>query len=137
VPVRILLFLLCVPFVTPAVGSASQRRETFEGRLVREGSGAPLAGATVAVAGTAGTALTDEDGRFSLVPAPSTPFQLIIVLAGGQVARPVLVDGRPEGVATISVAALADEAISVMGAVPSIDAAPASATTVLSATQLA
>jgi hemoglobin/transferrin/lactoferrin receptor protein len=117
--------------------AAGQPRAALEARLVHEGSESPVAGATVSVAGTTVTALTDAEGRFSLVPAPSIPFQLLVVLAGGQVARPVLVDERPDSVLTIAVAALADEAISVLGAAPSIDAAPASATTVLSATQLA
>jgi hemoglobin/transferrin/lactoferrin receptor protein len=119
----------------PAASRAQGGR--FEGRLVQEGSGAPLAGATVSVVGATGTTKTDADGRFTWVPVPSVPFQLVIVLAGGQVARPVLIERLQEDVTSVTVGGLADEAIAVIGAAPSVDAAPASATTVLSAAQIA
>src|SRR5687768_14161864 len=59
--------------------------ERFDGRLVHEADGTPVAGAMVSIVGASGSVRTDEDGRFDWVPAPAVPFQLIIVLSGGQV----------------------------------------------------
>ena len=74
---------------------------------------------------------------FTWAPAPQVPFQIIVVLAGGQVARPVVVDTVQEGTTSIQLRALTDEAVTVLGAAPSINTAPGSATTVLSGTQIA
>ena len=58
-------------------------------------------------------------------------------LAGGQVTRPVLVQAVEDGITSIRIGALTDEAITGLGAAPSVETAPASATTVLSSTQIA
>ena len=116
--------------------SAQQPVARFEGRLVQEGSGAPVADASISIVGIAGTARTDKDGRFTWVPAPQTPFQAIVVLSGGQVARPILVETLQQGTTVINVKALSDEAVTVLGAAPSVTTAPASATTILSSTQI-
>jgi hemoglobin/transferrin/lactoferrin receptor protein len=116
---------------------AAQTADRFEGRLVHEGTGAPVGGATVSIVGSAGTARTDADGRFSWAPAPPVPFQVIVVLSGGQVARPVVVERLGNGITSIEVGAFGDEAVTVIGAAPSIDTAPGSAATVLSAAQIA
>jgi outer membrane receptor protein involved in Fe transport len=113
-----------------------QSASRFEGRLVRDGSSAPIAGASVSIVGVTGTAKTDADGRFTWAPAPQVPFQMIVVLSGGQVARPVLVEALQDGVTSFQISALTDEAVTVLGAAPSVSTAPASATTVLSATQI-
>ena len=61
-----------------------------------------------------------------------------MVLSGGQVARPVVVErDRRKATTSIQLRALTDEAVTVLGAAPSIDTTPASATTVLSGTQIA
>ena len=126
---------LVVALSVPA--AAAQTSSRFEGRLVQESTGAPLAGASVSIVGVSGSALTDSDGRFSWAPAPQVPFQMIVVLSGGQVARPVIVDALQEGTTSIQVRALSDEAVTVLGAAPSINTGAGSATTVLSGTQIA
>ena len=102
-----------------------------------EGSRAPVADATVSIVGVAGTARTDTDGRFTWAPAPQPPFQAIVVLSGGQVTRPIVVETLQEGTTVIEVKSLTDEAVTVLGAAPSVTTAPASATTILSRTQIA
>ena len=126
---------LVVALFVPA--AAAQTSSRFEGRLVQEGTGAPVAGASVSIVGVSGSARTDNDGRFTWAPAPPVPFQIIVVLSGGQVARPVIVDAVQEGTTSIQVRALTDEAVTVLGAAPSINTTPGSATTVLSGTQIA
>jgi hemoglobin/transferrin/lactoferrin receptor protein len=116
---------------------AAQTPTRLDGRIVQETTGAPVAGASVSIVGASGSVRTDADGRFTWVPAPQIPFQAIVVLSGGQVARPVTVDALQEGTTTIRVRALTDESVTVLGAAPSIDAAPGSAMTVLSGTQIA
>jgi hemoglobin/transferrin/lactoferrin receptor protein len=118
-------------------GAAAQTRASFDGRLVHEDSGAPVVGASVSIVGVSGTTRTDQDGRFTWEPPPAVPFHLIVVLSGGQVARPITVDALQEGTTSIQVSSLADEAVTVLGAAPSINTAPGSATTVLSGTQIA
>lgn len=117
--------------------AAAQTVSRFEGRLIQEGSGTPLAGASVSIVGVSGSTRTDSDGRFTWSPAPPVPFQMIVVLAGGQVAQPLTVETVQEGTTTIQIRGLTDEAITVIGAAPSINAAPGSATTILSGTQIA
>lgn len=133
-------FLLAAALVTGLFASeaAAQSSKRFEGRVVQQGSGAPVAGATVSIAGLSGTARTDDDGRFTWTPAPQVPFQMIVVLSGGEVARPVLVEAiQEDGPTSIELRTLGDEAVTVLGAAPSINATAGSATTILSATQIA
>ena len=130
--------LLAVAFAAlfPIPDAEAQSAGRFEGRLVREGSGSPVAGATVSIAGVTGSARTDDDGRFTWTPAPRPPFQIIVVFASGEVARPVTVETLQEGTTSIELRGLTDEAVTVLGAAPSIDASPGSATTMLSGTQI-
>jgi hemoglobin/transferrin/lactoferrin receptor protein len=115
---------------------AAAQTGRFDGRLVGS-DGMPVAGASVSIAGLSGSTRTDSDGRFTWAPAPSIPFQVIVVLPGGELARPIIVDAVQEGTTSIQVSGLADEALTVLGAAPSITTAPGSATTVLSGTQIA
>lgn len=128
---------VAIACVASAPVSAQPPAPRFEGRLVKEGSGAPIADASISIVGIAGTARTDKDGRFTWAPAPRTPFQAIVVLSGGQVARPVLVETLQPGTTVIPVTALSDEAVTALGAAPSVTAAPAAATSILSSTQIA
>lgn len=109
----------------------------FDARVVDQGTGAPIAGVTVSIAGLPGSTRTDADGRWSWSPVPPVPFQVILVLPGGQVARPVVIDAIGDGIRSIPVSPVADETVTVIGAAPSIHTAPASATSVLSGTQIA
>jgi hemoglobin/transferrin/lactoferrin receptor protein len=127
---------LCVAFAfTWPAGLAAQ---TLNGRVIDAKTRQPIAGATVRLGGVRGTATTDADGRFTWPSAPPTPpFQIIVILAGGHVARPVdIATIEPDGV-TVPIDALADESVTVIGAAPSIDASPGAATTLLSSTQIA
>jgi hemoglobin/transferrin/lactoferrin receptor protein len=108
----------------------------FTGRVVDARSGKPIAGATVTLAGFPGATKTDNDGRFTWDAPPAPPFQVIVVLPGGHVARPVDIKSFDGGVVPVPVDALADESVTVLGAAPSIAAAPAAATSLLSAAQL-
>ena len=117
--------------------AAAQTPDRFEGRLVLADSEVAVAGALISIAGVTGSARTDKEGRFTWAPAPQVPFQVIVVLSGGQVVRPVTVDALQDGTTIIRISALTDEAVTVLGAAPSVTTAPASATTVLSGTQIA
>jgi outer membrane receptor protein involved in Fe transport len=119
----------------PSLAAAPQ--SAFTGRVVDQRSQQPIAGATVILSGYPGTARTDADGRFSIAPRPALPFQVIIVLPGGHVARPVDIDRIEENGHTITVDALASESLTVVGAAPSVAVSPAAGTTLLSAVQIA
>ena len=97
----------------------------------------PLRAPRFLIVGTSGSVRTDTDGRFTWAPVPPIPFQVIVVLAGGQVARPVIGNALEEGTTTIQIRAVTDEAVTVLGVAPSITAPPASAMTLLSGTQIA
>ena len=128
--------LCCVLLLILPGAAAAQDAARFDAQLVAADSGAPIADASVSIAGAGGSARTDANGRFSWTAAPPVPFQVIVVLSGGQVVRPVTIDALQPGTTVIRVAALTDEAITVLGAAPSIITSPGSATTVLSATQI-
>ena len=132
---RLLLLAACA--CACASAAAAQAPRPFEGRVIRQDTGTPLAGAAVSIVGVPGSARTDGDGRFTWAPAPPVPFQIVVVLAGGQVLRPVTVDlvieERPT---TIAFGTVADEAVTVLGAAPTVNTASGSATTILSATQI-
>jgi hemoglobin/transferrin/lactoferrin receptor protein len=127
--------VLCALLLAPGAALAQSAR--FEGQVVQEADRKPVAGALVSIVGETGTAKTNASGHFSWSPVPPTPFQVILVLPGGQVARPVVISTIESGVTIIPVAAIADEAVTVLGVAPSIETAPASAMTVLSSTQIA
>jgi hemoglobin/transferrin/lactoferrin receptor protein len=132
-PTRVAAFvLLCASIASPAL---AQTR--LSGRVVTETTGAPVENAVVSIPGITGTAKTDADGRFVWDGVPAPPFQLIVVLPGGQVARPVTIESIPEATMDVKVSAVADEAVTVLGAAPSVDTSPASASTMLSGTQIA
>lgn len=124
-----------MPLLLAAAAASAQTR--FEGRLVHDAGGDPVAGATVSIVGVSGSARTDKDGRFTWAPAPQLPFQVIVVLSGGEVAQPLIVRALQPGTTVIRIKAVLDEALTVLGAAPSINRAPASAATVLSGTQIA
>lgn len=129
------LLACAVILVLPAL--AASQNAAFTGTIVDQQSGKPIAGATILITGFPGTARTDGDGRFSLEPRPAVPFQVVVVLPGGQVARPINVTEIKEGGATLGVDALASESLTVVGAAPSVAVAAAAGTTMLSAVQIA
>lgn len=134
-PLLVSLSALIV-FFTPMICTA-QQAASFRGRVVQETTGEAVADAIVSIAGAPGTARTDSNGEFQWEPVPELPAHVIVVLPGGQVARPVVLDTIAEGVTEIRVASVADETVTVLGAAPSIQTSPGAATTILSSSQIA
>jgi outer membrane receptor protein involved in Fe transport len=126
-----------IPIIALAASLTAGAR--FEARLVDQKTGAPIAGAEVTIVGEIGSVRTDADGRFSWKPDPKPPFTILIVLPGGQVAKPVYVDRLdPAAVMTVTVEAVLTEEVTVAGGVaPSIDATPGAAMTMLSSRDVA
>ncbi|HEU4890744.1 MAG TPA: TonB-dependent receptor [Vicinamibacterales bacterium] len=109
------------------------------GRVVNTQSGAPIAGAAVAIVSQRGSVTTDGAGRFRWQAVPPLPADIIITFPGGQVARPVrLTEVDPAVEITLSVDPSAvNETLTVPGAAPTIDVSPGAATTLLTAADLA
>ena len=120
-----------------AVHAAAQSATRLTGRVVDAQNGKPVADAVITIPGAAGTSKTDRDGRFIWEGVPAVPFQVIVVLPGGQVARPIDVTAIDPAGLTIPVSSLADEAVTVVGAAPSIVTAPGAGKTMLSPAQIA
>ena len=119
-----------------APDAAGQPLTRFEGRLVHDSTGAPVARASVTIVGLPGATHSGLDGRFTWVPAPQPPFHVVVVLEGGYVAQPIVVDSIEQAVTSVRVKGMSAEALTVLGAAPSINAAPASARTLLAGTQI-
>ncbi|MGH3117386.1 MAG: carboxypeptidase-like regulatory domain-containing protein, partial [Gaiellales bacterium] len=109
----------------------------LEGRVVDDRSGAPIANAEVSILGLTGVVRTDKEGRFVWTPDPVPPFEVLVVLPGGRVLKPVLiewVDGSSP--LEVRVAPLVEESVTVSGSAPGIEATPASGTAMLSHREL-
>ena len=65
------------PAASVAPDAAGQSLARFEGRLVQDGTGAPVARASVTIVGLPGATRSDNDGRFTWVPAPQPPFHVV------------------------------------------------------------
>lgn len=117
--------------------AAAQPVRDFTGQVVDARSGTPIAGATITLAGAHGTARTDAQGRFTWERPPAPPLQIIVVLPGGQVAAPVEIKAFDDSPTIIRVDPVTEESVTVIGAAPSVSAAPAAAATLLSSTQIA
>ncbi len=104
----------------------------FEGRILMP-DGAPAADATVTVLGRSGHTRTDAQGRFTWVPDPPVPFELLVSLPGGRLAAPVRVASIPDGEPLqVTLSPLAAEEITVTAAAaPHIEAPPAGALSLL------
>ena len=112
--------------------------EALEGRVVDGRSGSPVAGAEVTIVGLTGSVRTDADGRFTWKPDPKPPFVVVVVLPGGQLAKPIFVDKLDAAaVLMLKVDAAFTEEVTVSGVAPSIDASPGSALTLLSSGEIA
>lgn len=130
---------LCALIVTVLLGSVAAtaaQTPTFNGRVVDGTTQVPIAGASVAISGFAGVVKTDAEGRFTVEGHPQLPFQIIVVLPSGQVARPIDITSIGTAVTDVPVNPVTDEAVTVIGAAPSVDSSPASATSLLSAAQI-
>ncbi|MBP7777973.1 MAG: TonB-dependent receptor [Acidobacteria bacterium] len=106
------------------------------GRVVNA-SGAPVAGAEISILGRPGTTVTDVDGRFTWLPDPPVPFEVLVVAPGGMFMKPILVtDLEPAELLVLTVENLVSERLVVSGAAPDIEATPTAATTSLSHAEL-
>jgi outer membrane receptor protein involved in Fe transport len=130
------VYSLVLTLLVSSFPAAAQSRPELTGQVVDAQSGKPVADAVITIPGAAGTSKTDREGRFVWNSPPPTPFQVIVILPGGQVARPVDVASLDPAGLTIPVNSLADEAITVVGAAPSIVTAPAAGKTMLSPEQI-
>lgn len=100
-----------------------QNPAAYGGRVVHAQTGAPVAGATVAVVGTAGVSRTDDAGRFVWTAAPITPAVLLVTLDDGRVARPVRIASIAAGEPLIvAIEPSVREAMTVTGVSSGIDA---------------
>jgi outer membrane receptor protein involved in Fe transport len=119
----------CALWIALALAAAplSQRSTELKGQVLFQ-DGTPVVDAEVSVLGRPGSARTDGEGRFSWIPAPAVPFEVLVVLPGGRFMAPVLVERRPEGdVLVIRIAPLVEESVSVTAsAAPNIESTPAS-----------
>jgi len=105
----------------------------FEARILRP-DGSPIAGAEVSILGRTGLARSDEAGRFAWQPDPAPPFEVLVVLPGGRVMRPILVESLPEtGPLSLTVTSLEESVTVTAGGAPGIEGAPASASAVVPA----
>ena len=125
-----LRFLLPLLLALPA--------HAFDGRLLTP-DGSPVARARVGVVGHAGAAVTDDLGRFTLLPSPALPCELLIVRADGVLLRSAPISEIPaEGPVDIVVEAAASETLTVIGGLmPGPDLPPANAAVVIGAAELA
>ena len=102
--------------------------------VVRLPDGGPAVDAQVLVLGQTGSARTGPDGRFSWVPEPRPPFQLLVILPGGVYAQPVLVEGLPRDGSPLVVTlrlAVAESVTVEAGSTPHTEAPPASAASIV------
>ena len=128
--------LCCLSLAFGARVAGAQSATAFSGRVIDRASNSPVRGATVLINGFTGTARTDADGRFTLEARPEPPFQIIVVLPTGQVARPVDIKRIDNELTIVPVDPVSDESVTVVGAAPSVVAAPASGMSLLSAEQI-
>jgi outer membrane receptor protein involved in Fe transport len=107
--------------------------------VVDKATGQPLAGAEISILGHPGERYTDEKGRFTWQPAPTPPFEVLVTLPGGRFMKPVLIEQlSSDGPLRIEVEGLVNESITVAaGVAPSIEATPASGTTLLTGGEIA
>jgi outer membrane receptor protein involved in Fe transport len=123
-----------VPLASVALLMAfASSAEALNGKLIDK-TGAPVVGATISVVGLPGSATTDIEGHFVWKPDPVAPFTMIVVLSGGRVAKPIVID-KFDSATTLSLtidAAIAEEMTVVAGVAPSIETTPGAATTLVS-----
>ncbi len=133
--------LVSVAAWTPVLAAnegAQANERILHGRVVDAVTSEPLRGAQIVVLDRPGEAFTDADGRFTWEPAPSPPFEVLVILPGDRYMKPVLVERVPAGEpVTIRVQPLVSESVTVTaGAAPDIESTPASGTTLLTGQEI-
>jgi outer membrane receptor protein involved in Fe transport len=109
--------------------------EAFQGRVV-DAQGRPIAGAEITILGRAGESRTNADGRFTWVPDPPTPFEVLVIAPGGVYMKPILVETLSGGVIELTVEPIVNEVVTVSGSAASIETSPGAATATLTATEI-
>jgi len=110
----------------------------IDGRVVDARTGNAIGGAEITIVGQRGSVRSDRAGRFRWSTRPPLPAEVIIVLPGGLVARPIrLTELDLAGELTLTVDRdVRSDVVTVFGASPTIDASPGSASTLLTAADL-
>lgn len=75
-------FLWCLVCLFVGMGEAMAQTSQVSGLVLEEESGEPVVGATVLVKGTSQGAVTDADGKFSIVGIPSEARYLVVSYVG-------------------------------------------------------
>ena len=97
-----------------------------------------MAKAVVSILGRTGEAITDADGRFQWRPDPPTPFEIFVIDANGNYAKPVIIEALdPSQELLVTITSLVSESVTVSGSAPSIESTPGSGTTSLSGRDVA
>ena len=105
----------------------------FESRLV-DSSGKPVAGAQVSIVDHSGSARTDGEGRFTLVPDPKLPATLIVIGSRGELFPPIYIERLED---TIALLPAFRESVTVStGATPNIEGTPAAAPVIVGAEEI-
>ncbi len=130
-----LLTAILVLATLPAAAAPPQ----LEARVIDKATGQPIAGAEVTILGYPGERFTNAEGRFTWQPAPPPPFEVLVILPGGQFMKPVLVERLPaNGPLEIAVEGLLNESITVAATVaPNIEVTPGAGTTLLTGGEIA
>jgi len=131
-----MLLRLALPTALVLLMLAASVADAFEGQLIDRRTNRPIAGAEVAIGGVAGTVRTGQDGRFTWTPDPAPPFVIVIILPGGQLAKPVRVSARPHALLVIQVDPSVDEHVTVTGSAPSVEAPPGAAAAMVTSPEL-
>lgn len=98
--------------------------------------GSPAVDATVSILGQPGSTRTGADGRFTWVPEPQPPLDVLVILSGGVYAKPVTVEALPADGSpfVVRLRLMTSEALTVeAGATPFTEAPPASAAAIVTA----
>jgi len=128
---------LAVACVLMALASAVPAL-ALEGRVVDREGKRPIANAEVSILGRPGSTVTDAEGRFSWLPDPTPPFEILVVLPGERYTKPVLVEAiPPDGPLVVEISALVAETVTVTaGAAPDIMTTPGNGATLLTRADL-
>ena len=132
-----LVSVLALVISGTTAGTTAGTAPPIDGRVVDARSGAPIAGAEISIVGRSGSVRTDALGRFHWPTVPPLPIDVIAVLPDGRVAGPIRVTtlGASEPL-TLTVDATVSETVTVLGAAPTLDAAPGASTSLLTRTDL-
>jgi outer membrane receptor protein involved in Fe transport len=107
----------------PAARAGGNMAAQAGGRVIDERTGAPVAGAEVAVIGTPGVVRTDAHGVFTWTTAPLTPAVIVVTFSDGRVSGPIRVAAIAPGTPLVIAAGPAvRETMTVTGVSSAIDA---------------